>query len=175
MNKTYAKVFNEVYPNFFEKKDIRSLSEDHIFYELVFDLTDGDRLLKYDKPKINVELRMCDAHKIKDAVALVNENWVKYFKRGTKACCLYCNNRLVSFCLIETKEVNGSHIGFIGCLGTLPDYRNNGCASYLISYITATMYSAEYDLVWIHYTYLDEWFSDIGFETVLEWNCRGLL
>ena len=32
-----------------------------------------------------------------------------------------------------------------------------------------------YDLSWIHYTAVGHWYAKLGYETVVRWNCKGIV
>ena len=99
----YAKLFEAVSPGFFEWEGIRNLPEDDVCVEQVMWLKDWD----IDKVPLacpdNITFGIYDGpnEPLKEAVAKVDEDWVKYFGPGRKTFCAFDGGKIVSFCNVD--------------------------------------------------------------------------
>jgi GNAT superfamily N-acetyltransferase len=84
--------------------------------------------------------------------------------------------RVVSFCLLDDfGTYKGLRIGAPGCVGTIPAYRKQGIGLKMIQNATAIFQKCGYDLGYIHYTGVGHWYARLGYETLVKWNCNGIL
>ena len=73
-------------------------------------------------------------------------------------------------------EIDGKRIkiGGPGCVGTLPEYRNKGVGLSMVKYATQILKNEGFDYSYIHYTHISEWYSKLGYKTVLQWTKNGI-
>lgn len=173
----YIGLFDNLHPGYFEQAYIRSLPEDEIYAELVLDLhTFSPETLEIPCPEHITFGLARDAHAgILEAVAQVDEDWVQYFEPDTPVFCAFDGGRIVAFCIVEEMgRWQGLRIRGPGCVGTIPAYRKQGIGLKMVQKATAFLQTEGYDLAYIHYTHLEEWYARLGYETVLRWNCKGI-
>ncbi len=175
-------LFQSIHPNFFEKGNIQSLSEDWIFDEMVLRLEEFDPH-KYEKTldaSVTFGFFKGDHAELLKAVEQVDSDWVEFFGEGGRVFCGYLGGRVVSFCLVENMgvhEINGQilKIGGPGCVGTLPEYRDKGIGLMMVKKATQILKDEGYDYSYIHYTYVAQWYAKLGYETILRWTKKGIL
>lgn len=75
------------------------------------------------------------------------------------------------------KLFNSLHPGFFEeeNIRTLPEFRRRGIGLEMVRLATQTLKQDGFDLSWIHYTHLADWYSRLGYQPVLRWNSGGLL
>ena len=178
MNLNYADIFAHIQPDFFAQPHIRALPPEHIFDEQVLILSDYDpRALSIPVPEhITYGLFTGDFTALKAAVAEVDDSWVPFYNPGDRVFCAFDGDKVVSFCLLDDfGEYQGLRIGAPGCVGTVPAYRKQGIGLRMIQLATAIFKEEGYDLSWIHYTAVGHWYAKLGYQTVVRWNCRGVV
>lgn len=174
----YAKLFEAVSPGFFEWEGIRNLPEDDVCVEQVMWLKDWD----IDKVPLacpdNITFGIYDGpnEPLKEAVAKVDEDWVKYFGPGRKTFCAFDRDKIVSFCNVDKMcEFEGARVAGPGCVGTVPEYRKRGIGLNMVRHATQLLKDEGYNISFIHYTHLENWYGRLGYKTVVRWNCRGII
>lgn len=174
----YTKLFHCMHPGFFQEKTISALPEDWIFTELVMDLRKdlAGAAPPCGQNKITFGEYHGDLAALRDAVRRVDENWVQYFREGYRYYCAYNGETIVSFCnLADMGRFQGLHIGGPGCVGTIPEFRRQGIGLEMVRLATETLRQDGFDLSWIHYTHLADWYRKLGYQPVLRWNSGGIL
>lgn len=175
----YKDIFERMHPDFFEEERIRHLPENNVFAELILDLHDDTVSAAYSivfPESITFGVFDGDLSVIHDAVKLVNDNWVQYFNRGDRFFCAFDKDKIVSFCNLDDMGIyDGIHIGGPGCVGTIPEYRKRGIGLEMVRQATELLKKDGYDLSWIHFTHLDQWYMKLGYQVILRWNCRGVV
>ena len=175
-------LFNRMHPHFFEQEYLQNLSAEWIFDEMVLKLDEFDPHM-YEKPldaSISFDFHKGNKEELLQAVAQVDEDWVEYFVGDSRVLCGYLDGKLVSFCHVEnfgTCELQGQimKIGGLGCVGTLPEYRDRGIGLTMAKKGTQILKDEGYDYSYIHYTYVAQWYEKIGYKTVLKWTKNGIL
>lgn len=178
----YIALFNKMYPNFFASEGIRSTPEEYVFAEMALPLDDFDPH-QYDKvlpESITFGYYQGDLAALREAVAQVDEGWPVYFDGREPVYCGFIDGQLASFCMVSdfgTHTVNGCtvKVGGPGCVGTLPRYRDRGVGLTMVKHVTQILKDEGFDLSFIHYTYVADWYAKLGYKTVLNWNCNGFV
>ena len=176
MKYDFPKLFNQMHPDFFSDPDILGLPKDYIFIEMVMDLkNETPAVLPITCPKnISFGIYNGELEKLKNAVALVDNDWVQFFSDKTRVFCAFEENEIAAFCILsDWGNFEGLKIGGPGCVGTIPKYRKQGIGLEMVRQATSILRNENFDLSWIHYTYLEKWYSKVGYHTVLKWNCKG--
>jgi len=171
----YKNIFNQIKPDFFPNKEIQ---ENKVFTELIMDLHKKNLdLVKTPYPdKIIFDFYKGDSKQLHNAVALVNKNWIQYFDEKTRTLCAFDSNKIVAFCIVDDMgKADGLRIGGPGCVGTIPEYRKKGIGLELVRRATEWLFTEGYDISWIHWTHIEDWYRQIGYEPVLKWNCKGFV
>lgn len=106
------------------------------------------------------------------AVAEVEEEWVQYFNREDKFFCAYIDGKIIAFCILGFDDdcvlADGSNkVGSVGCVGTLPQYREKGIGLNMVARATQILKEAGCDRSFIHYTALDKWYGRLGYKTFM--------
>ena len=109
---------------------------------------------------------------LREAVFKVEEDWVQYFNEGD---CFYCgfqDGKIVSLCILGFDDdwvISDSSIrvGSVGCVGTVPEYRERGIGLAMVAHATQILKEAGCDKSFIHYTALDKWYGRLGYETCM--------
>lgn len=174
----YTEMFNILHPGFFQEESIRSMPRTWVFTELAMDLH-GDRP-NVTPPHLRCGITFGEYHgsleALRDAVAQVDEDWVQYFTEKCRYYCAFDGERIVAFChLADMGHVQGLHIGGPGCVGTIPEYREQGIGLEMVRLATETLRREGFDLSWIHYTHLAHWYMKLGYQPILRWNSGGIL
>ena len=174
----YAEIFLSMNPGFFEKESIRNTPPEWRSTELVMDLR---KELPPGPPFLCPEgITFGEYHgelaPLHEAVGQVDENWVMFFNEGDRFYCAFDGDRIIAFCcLSEMGQYKGMRIGAPGCVGTIPSYRRRGIGLEMVRRATEQLKKEGYALSWIHYTHPVSWYSRLGYEPVLRWNCNGFL
>ena len=174
----YTKLFNSLDPGFFEEEKIRTLPREWVYTELVMDLRGElpDVTPVSDLNGITFDEYHGELARVQNAVRRVDEDWVQYFREGDRFYCAFEGKEIVAFCgLTDMGRFEGLHIGGPGCVGTLPEFRRRGIGLEMVRLATQTLKQDGFDLSWIHYTHLADWYSRLGYQPVLRWNSGGLL
>ncbi|MDI9470226.1 MAG: GNAT family N-acetyltransferase [Bacillota bacterium] len=175
---TYKELFDSMYPGFFQDTSISGMPEERIFTELVMDLRKNKSPeVVFDCPEAISFGKFCgNIDILHEAVARVNENWVQFFSVEEQVFCALAEDRIVAFCILsDWGRHQGLHIGGPGCVGTIPEYRKKGIGLEMVRQATDTLREEGFDLSWIHYTQLEQWYGKLGYQSVLKWNCRGII
>ena len=178
MSINYIDLFHHIQPDFFAQEHIRSLPAGEIFDEQAMLLADYDpTAVQLGAPAhITYGLFTGDVAALQEAVRAVDEDWVEYFQEGDRVFAAMDGNRVASFCLLDDfGEYQGLKIGAPGCVGTVPAYRKQGIGLRMIQLATQQLKDDGYDLSWIHYTAVGHWYAKLGYQTVVRWNCHGLV
>lgn len=173
----YTELFNSMHPGFFEEEGIRSMPKDRVFTELAMDLRGEPRNAA---PRPSDGITFGEYHgelaALRNAVRSVDEDWVRYFREGDRFYCAFDGETIVSFCgLTDMGRFRGLHIGGPGCVGTVPEYRGRGIGLEMVRLATEELRGDGFDLSWIHYTHLADWYMKLGYLSVLRWNGGGII
>jgi len=178
----YKKLFEHMHPDFFEKEYIRNIPEGEIYSEMVLKPDSFDPGIYGKKFAGNITFGVYDGdlNRLHDAVEKVIPHWIPFFTEYSEVYCGYVDGLVASFCMIEdmgTYEENGVtyKIGGPGCVGTLPEYRNLGIGLTMVRDVTNIFKERGYDLSYIHYTGVPQWYAKLGYRTVLTWDSRTIL
>ena len=175
-----------IHPNFFEQKDIRNLSEDSVFEEMIMPL-EGFEPGKYQKDmRENVSFGYYhgEPDELFTAVEKVIPAWVEIYKedyeKDVKVYCGYVDGKVASFCIVEDMGVHNIDgrtikVGGPGCVGTLPEYRHMGIGLTMVNQVTQILKEQGYDYGYIHYTGVGPWYGKLGYERTFQWNKNGVL
>lgn len=109
-----------------------------------------------------------------EAVAKVDEDWVRYFDFGSPVFAAEADGKIVGFCIndvnAETIISNGkNNVGMIGCVGVIPEMRKNGIGLEMVKNSVIDLKNRGCGDIFIHYTYLDRWYGRLGFKTFLRY------
>lgn len=115
-----------------------------------------------------------DLDALLEAVRLVEEDWEKYFVLELPIFVAMKQGRVVGFSILgfdeETILSDGSNqVGSIGCVGVIPEARNQGIGLALVAHGTQELKCMGCDISWIHYTYLEQWYEILGYHTFLKY------
>ncbi len=107
------------------------------------------------------------------AVADVDEDWVKYYKRGSAVFCGRWQGRVASFCLVDYEmdcmvSDGKNRVGAVGCVGTVHAARRRGIGLKNVALACDELHRHGCDLCYIHYTGVAHWYAKLGFQTVLK-------
>ncbi|MCR5584782.1 MAG: GNAT family N-acetyltransferase [Lachnospiraceae bacterium] len=174
----FKALFDKIHPGFFEQEYIKGMSDNVLFSELVLDLH-KDKLNKTgfnDDGRITFGEYHGELSLLHDAIQRVESDWVQYFTEYSRTFCAFDGDRIVAFCgLTNMGTFDGIKIGGPGCVGTIPDYRKQGIGLEMVKRATEIFMREGYDLSWIHFTYLEDWYSKLGYRTVLKWDNNGIV
>ena len=174
---TYPEMFHILQPGFFEKPYIMSLPEEEIYDEQIIDLHTWQPAEPVPCPEhITFGLYQGDPETLQAAVREVDEDWPQWFQSTDRVYCAFDGDRVVSFCILDAfGEADGKKVGAPGCVGTIPSHRRQGIGLRMVQKATAILKDEGYDLSWIHYTAVGHWYARLGYQTVIRWNCKGIL
>ena len=110
-----------------------------------------------------------------EAVAAVDESWVKYYGPDSPTYCAMLDGEIASFCNAEIWEncllSNGKNkVGAPGCVGTVPKYRRMGIGLKMVAMACEELKKQGCDTCFIHYTGVGRWYARLGFKTFLTWH-----
>lgn len=139
------------------------------FAEMILDITDyREKTMLID----DTEFRFFDGEieDLRYAVALVDKDWVQYFKESTPVFCAYKNGELVSFCIVDVEaecilETGNKKVGSIGCVGTVPRFRRLGIGLRMVDLATIYLKNKGCKLSSISYTPVENWYKKLGYLT----------
>lgn len=178
-----ARVFDTIFPGFFEDPEIKSMPQGHTCDEMILDLqTFSPDALKIPVPR-GITFGFCPEtmhEKLKRAVHSVEPGWVKYYGSVKDVYCAFDGEEIVSFCILtDFGQVSiGNKILKVagpGCVGTVPGYRRRGIGLRMVQNATAMFKERGYDLGYIHYTGVSGWYAKLGYTHFLSWGCRGIV
>ncbi len=174
----YAKLFDAMHPGFFESPGIRNLDEGDVFEELVMDLrTKTPVPAPHACPgQFTFGVYGGDIGPLREAVALVDDDWVQYFHARDRVFCAFDGDRIAAFCILSDWGTHGGlRIGGPGCVGTVPAFRRRGIGLEMVRCATVILQESGFDLSWIHFTHVGRWYERLGYRPVLQWNRSGWL
>lgn len=176
----YADLLQSIHPNFFESESIRALDEEYVFSELVLDLSNAAlNDIRISCPaRITFGMLEGRREELRQAVGLVDEDWVQYFNEDSPVFCAFDGdkgNQIISFCTLDDMGLHqGLRVGGPGCVGTIPEYRGHGIGLEMVRRGSLLLQKQGIALSYIHYTHIGHWYEKLGYETVLRWNCKGV-
>ncbi|MCR4579903.1 MAG: GNAT family N-acetyltransferase [Treponema sp.] len=174
----YKEIFLKLHPDFFKDPEILNLPDDYVFSELIMDLCQkncSNLQLTYPK-EITFDFYKGDLEKLQQAIAQVDQDWCQFFDKESEVFCAFEGEKIAAFCALDQMGfVDGLKIGGPGCVGTLPQYRKKGIGLELVRRASEILRQQGFDLSWIHWTHLATWYGKLGYELVLQWNCKGFL
>lgn len=174
----YTDMFNALHPGFLDTEGIRSLPPEEIFEEQILDLhAFSSAAVKVNCPEhITFGMYHGDMEALRQAVALVDKDWVAYFNKNDSVYCAMDGDKVVSFCLLDKfGEYQGLRIAGPGCVGTIPSARGQGIGLKMVQNATEILKAQGYDLSYIHYTHVGRWYAKLGYETIVRWSANGIL
>ena len=174
----HRRAFENMHPGFFDEPGIKDLPEESIFAELIMDL-------RQSKPKqppgpcpadIVFGLYGGELSRIRKTVGKVDAEWIRYFDGRNRVFCAFDSGTIASFCILEDWGLQeGLRIGGPGCVGTIPSYRRKGIGLEMVRRATEILADEGFDISWIHYTGLRQWYEKLGYQTIIRWNSKGIL
>ncbi len=170
--------FQKLQPDFFQQESIRALPADRVFTELVMDLRAMPPQMELTGTVRGITFREYEGEltPLREAVSLVEEDWLPYFTEGERYFCAFSGKTIAAFCcLSDMGRFQNLRIGGPGCVGTVPAFRRQGIGLEMVRQATQILRRDGFDLSWIHYTHLAPWYSRLGYEPVLWWNREGIL
>ena len=173
----YRKLFDSMFPGFFNETGIKSMAEKSIYAELVMDLRKAaPKPAAYPCPdSIVFDIFHGEIEKLTEAVGRVDQEWIRYFGGKNRTFCAFEKDTIASFCILEDWGRQGTlRIGGPGCVGTVQKYRKRGIGLEMVRRATNILKDEGFDISWIHYTHLQDWYEKLGYQTVLKWNCKGI-
>ena len=170
-------LFQALYPNFLEQESIRSLPPDWVYDEQVLDLRTWSPGPDLPCPEqISFGIWQGDLETIHRSVSQVIPEWVPLYKPSGRVFCATDRGEIASFCLLEEMgEYRGLRVAGPGCVGTVPAYRKMGIGLRMIQLATDILRREGFDLSYIHYTGVPNWYARLGYQTSVRWNSRGII
>lgn len=171
-------LFNSMYPNFFES--VKHLHEDAVYEEMLLPLGDKNFTYKDDLGEdISFVFYNGEADALREAVGKVDKDWVQFFDGG-RVYCGCCGGKIASFCLVDDMGehiVNGRKImvGGLGCVGTVPEFRRKGIGLAMVARVTEILADECFDVSYIHYTGVADWYAKLGYRTFAKWGKNGFI
>ena len=109
-----------------------------------------------------------------EAVRIVEEDWVQYFLPELPIYVAKKQEKVVGFTILGFDEDTllsdeSKKVGSVGCVGVIPEERNQGIGLALVAYATNELKQKKCDIAWIHYTYLESWYSTLGYNSYLRY------
>lgn len=180
--KDYEALFRDMHSGFFERDYIRSMNEAWVSEEMILRLDefDPDAYRKTFDSGVSFGLFDGSLDELYAAVEQVVPDWLRYYNEHSRVYCGRIDGTIASFCMIEDM---GEHmldgrmmkIGGPGCVGTVPAFRNRGVGLVMVRDATQILKEEGYDLSYIHFTQVPQWYHKLGYRTVLRWNKQGFL
>ena len=176
----YGDLFTSMHPGFFEREYISRIPAEETYDEMLL------YLRGFTYPEIPVPEDVTFGYyegsieALRERVALVDDGWPSIYREGSRVFCAFKSGEVVSFCLIEDMGVHDyfGHklkVGGPGCVGTVPEYRKMGIGREMIRRATMILRDEGYDVSYIHYTGVANWYAALGYQTILTWNRNGIL
>lgn len=149
---------------------------DGIFAEMALDLRDY-RERTSPITGVHFGFYVGSTERIKEAVALVDAQWVPYFDENVRIFCGYVEERPISFCIVDVDvdcpiSAPGIKVGGIGCVGTIPQCRRMGAGLRMVDLATLYLKSAGCDRAYVHYTHIEKWYGKLGYQTFARFSFR---
>lgn len=178
----YISLFNSMHSGFFEDESVKCLSEGEFFEEMLLPLKEFDPDIYKKKLPENVSFGFYEGEisVIKKEIEKVSPDWVRYFGEDSRIFCGFIDGRVASFCLADDMgehDFCGKRVRAAGpgCVGTVPEYRNNGIGLTMVKLVTEILGNEGYDYSYIHYTAVADWYAKLGYKTILKWNKSGII
>ena len=176
----YGELFSSMHPGFFERQYIKNIPAGETYDEMILYLRGFDRPAVPVPEGVTFGFYEGDIEALRERVALVDSGWPSIYRAGSRVYCAFQNGEIASFCLLENMGVHGyfGHelkIAGPGCVGTVPAYRRQGIGLEMIRRATLILKDEGYDISYIHYTGVADWYAHLGYRTILTWNRNGLL
>ena len=181
MDGDMKRLFDQMYPRFFEAAYIRTLDEKLSYEEMVLWLKGFSSSQKISAPEgITFGFFSGDLESLHESVRAVNAVWTQYFQKPEEIFCAFEGDRVVSFCLLDDmgEYLLGARrvkVAGPGCVGTIPAYRKRGIGLRMVQLATQILKDRGYDISYIHYTGVAAWYAKLGYETIFRWNRNGIL
>lgn len=176
----YVSLFQQMHPYFFERAEIKGLPEHNVNEEMVLELKDYVGKEMPQCPEcIQFDYYTGDRATLLQAVGTVEAGWPEFFGESDKVYCAFVDGKIASFCIVEnmgTHNLNGRtvKIGGPGCVGTLPECRRKGIGLAMVHKVTEILREQGYDLSYIHWTGVADWYAKLGYKRILQWDKMGL-
>ncbi len=174
----YKEMFSNMHPGFFDDPGIKGMPREWAFSELIMDLRKEppQKTVPHCPESITFgEYKGC-IDKLKKVVCEVDEDWAQYFGEWSRVFCAFDRDKVVAFCVLGDMGMQeGLKVGGPGCVGTIPGYRKKGIGLEMVRRATEILREEKYDISWIHYTHIENWYKKLGYETVLKWNSDGII
>lgn len=178
----YIELFDQIYPGFFERENIRSLPADEIFDEMVLWLEDFEPGIYRKELDDSVSFGFFEGsfEEIHQAVEKVEPNWIQYYDGESRVYCGYINGKIASFCQLQDKGeqcIDGCSFRTAApaCVGSVPEYRDRGIGLTMIQNVTQILKEEGYDCSYIHYTGVAPWYAKLGYQSTCQWNSGGII
>lgn len=175
---TYSELFAGMHPGFFDADYIREMDAEDVFVEQLMLLEDfsADAVTLPSPEGITYGILQGRRDELRQAVALVDEDWVQYFGDDGLVFCAFEGDRIISFCCLDDMGWHdGMHISGPGCVGTIPEKRGHGTGLRMVQLATEYLKQNGFHASYIHYTHIGHWYAKLGYETILKWNRDGIL
>lgn len=176
------KLFDQMYPDFFDRPFIRAIAQGRVFEEMILELGGEIPAPPSAAPDGITFGLFCggDEAALRESVAQVDESWVQYFGKTGEVYCAFDGGKVVSFCLLDdmgVHELAGRRVKVAGpgCVGTVPAYRRRGIGLEMVRRATQILKDRGYDVSYIHYTGVGPWYAGLGYETILKWDRNGVI
>lgn len=157
------------------------MPEEYIFDEMILPLNEFDTCKFHKEFDCNISFGFYDGDfdELKKEVEKVEKHWMPFFNGEERIFCGYVNGKVASFCIVGDMgiyKIKGHElkIGGLGCVGTLPEYRDKGIGLTMVKKVTQILREEGYDYSYIHYTYLAPWYEKLGYKTAIKWNRNGI-
>ena len=174
----WAALFCRMHSGFFEQPHIRALPEDGVWEEMALDLSGFSAdAVKIPVPEgITFGLYRGEIEPLREVVRQVDESWPVIFRPGWRVYCAFDGGQVASFCLLEDMGTyDGLRVGGPGCVGTLPAWRRRGIGLKMVQNATEILKREGFDLSYIHFTGVADWYARLGYRTVLRWSKTGII
>lgn len=183
MNKQQdIELFESLHAGFFERESIKSMDSGEVFEEmlLALDAFDGEIYKRSFDESVTFGFFDGKTEDLLNAVASVDKDWVEFFGEGQRVYCGFIGGETASFCIVEDMGAhlyNGRKMKFggIGCVGTLPKFRNRGIGLTMVSSATQILKNEGFDYSYIHFTAVAPWYERLGYKIILRWNAHGII
>lgn len=111
------------------------------------------------------------SERLLNAVASVDRDWVQYFGEGD-ILCASVSGEIAAFCIVEDDVTcifsdEGTRVGGIGCVGTVPQMRRHGIGLAMVAEASRELIRRGCGRIFIHYTDVYDWYSRLGYKTRL--------
>lgn len=144
------------------------------FHKRGYSLTDrvaemyGTPEMLHPAPEAEADFGFFRGAGLNEAVSAVEADWVQYFDR-VDVFCGTVDGKIASFCIVDDDVEcifsDGSKIGSVGCVGTVPEFRRRGIGLKMVELAARELYRRGCGKIFIHYTGVYDWYAKIGFRT----------